>query len=394
WEEFYTELGTTGAGKTYTMLKIVGSLGVMVIAIKDLFVKLEELSFNGKHVVWISYLEVYNEALKDLLSPDKALIPREDKQKPCQLEKKAHARNLSTERGIVGVAYQQIHEGNDREGVLWENDIDPGYHPESLQGISQGRGGVVNGDEIYCVYLAIVSENKESRGLNDDSKERTLLALYTVILCNGSSNVLQFGDLPVPTAGPEEILVKVRAVALNPVDFKLRAGAFPHDKFPVVPGCDVCGVVEEVGEGVTKFKKGDEVYGNIQVVIAGRPKTSAGTLAQYTVVEQHLVAHKPNNLSGEEAASLPVALLTAQKAFDMVNFERGQSVFVVGGAGGVGRIAIQLAKHVYGASRIVSNASTGKLDFVKSLGADLVVDYTKQSYDQVPEKFDFVFDTI
>ncbi|KAH9328441.1 hypothetical protein KI387_000549 [Taxus chinensis] len=178
----------------------------------------------------------------------------------------------------------------------------------------------------------------------------------------GSSNVLQFGDLPVPTVGPEEILVKVHAAALNPVDFKLRADAFSHDKFPVV--------------------------------IAGRPKTSVGTLAQYTVVEQHLVAHKPNNLSSEEAASLPVALLTAQKAFDMVNFERGQSVFVVGGAGGIGSVAIQLAKHINGASRIVSNVSTGKLDFVKSLGADLVVDYTKQSYDQVPEKFDFVFDTI
>ncbi|KAH9328443.1 hypothetical protein KI387_000551, partial [Taxus chinensis] len=210
----------------------------------------------------------------------------------------------------------------------------------------------------------------------------------------GSSNVLQFGDLPVPTAGPEEILVKVRAAALNPLDFKLRAGVFPHNMFPVVPGCDVCGVVEEVGEGVTRFKKGDEVYGLIQLFKENRPMPSAGTVAQYTVVEQHLVAHKPSNLSSEEAASFPVVLLTAQEAFDMVNFKSGQSMFIVGGAGGIGSVAIQLAKHVYGASRIVSNASTGKLDFVKSLGADLVVDYTKQSYDQVPEKFDFVFDTI
>ncbi|KAH9328519.1 hypothetical protein KI387_000627, partial [Taxus chinensis] len=141
----------------------------------------------------------------------------------------------------------------------------------------------------------------------------------------GSSNVLQFGDLPVPTAGPEEILVKVRAAALNPLDFKLRAGVFPHNMFPVVPSCDVCGVVEEVGEGVTKFKKGDEVYGLIQLFKENRPMPSAGTVAQYTVVEQHLVAHKPSILSSEEAASFPVVLLTAQETFDMVNFKSGQS---------------------------------------------------------------------
>jgi len=106
------------------------------------------------------------------------------------------------------------------------------------------------------------------------------------------------------------------------------------------------------------------------------------------------VAPKPTNLSFEEAASLPLALLTAQQAFDIAKFEKGKSVFIVGGAGGVGSLAIQLARHVYGASRIVSTASTGKLDFVKSLGADLVIDYTKQSYDQISEKFDFVFDTV
>ena len=160
-----------------------------------------------------------------------------------------------------------------------------------------------------------------------------------------------------------------------------------------VPGCDAAGVVVEVGDGVSKFKIGDEVYSDIQSFTAGRPK-QLGTLAQYTVVEEHLVAPKPTTLSFEEAASLPLALLTAQQAFDIAKFEKGQSVFIVGGAGGVGSLAIQLAKHVYGASRIVSTASTGKLDFVKSLGADLVIDYTKQSYDQVSEKFDFVFDTV
>ncbi|XP_057866470.1 2-methylene-furan-3-one reductase isoform X2 [Cryptomeria japonica] len=211
----------------------------------------------------------------------------------------------------------------------------------------------------------------------------------------GSLDVLQFGDFPVPKPGPGQILVKVRAAALNPMDIKRRKGLFRNNDsdFPAVPGCDMCGVVEEVGEGVSKFKKGDEVYSDIQYFTSEKPK-DCGTLAQYTVVEEDLAAHKPKNLSFEEAASLPLALLTAQQAFDEVNFQKGWSVFIVGGAGGVGSLAIQLAKHVYGASRIVSTCSTGKVEFVKSLGADLAVDYTKQSYDQVDEKFDFVLDTI
>jgi len=213
----------------------------------------------------------------------------------------------------------------------------------------------------------------------------------------GSINVLQSGELPVPKPGPGQILVKIRAAALNPADFKIREGInkSAYSDFPTVPGCDAAGVVVEVGDGVSKFKSGDEIYADIFTAnfTASRPK-QWGTLAQYTVVEEYLVAQKPTNLSFEEAASLPVAILTAQQAFDIAKFEKGQSVFIVGGAGGVGSLAIQLAKHVYGASKIVSTASTGKLDFVKSLGADLVIDYTRQSYDQVSEKFDFVFDTI
>lgn len=211
----------------------------------------------------------------------------------------------------------------------------------------------------------------------------------------GSIEVLHFGDFPVPKPGLGQLLVRVRAAALNPADFKRRKGLLRNadSDFPTVPGCDMSGVVVEIGDGVSKFKAGDEIYSNIQNFAAGRPK-QCGTLAQYTVVEEFLVAPKPSNLSFEEAASLPLALQTAQQGFDTTNFEKGQSVFVVGGAGGVGSLAIQLAKNVHGASRIVSTASTGKLEFVKSLGADLVIDYTKQSYDQVSEKFDFVFDTI
>ncbi|XP_057866461.1 2-methylene-furan-3-one reductase [Cryptomeria japonica] len=209
----------------------------------------------------------------------------------------------------------------------------------------------------------------------------------------GSVDVLQFGEIPSPSAGPGQVLIEVRAAALNPVDFKLRRSRSGDTPFPVVPGADVAGVVAEVGQGVSKFKKGDEVYADVLKITEGVPR-QVGTLAEYTVAEEHLLALKPSNLSFEEAASLPLALQTALLAFDTVNFQKGQSVFIVGGAGGVGTLAIQLAKHVFEASRIVSTSSTGKVEFVRSLGADLVVDYTKQSYEQIDEKFDFVFDTI
>ncbi|GLJ46175.1 hypothetical protein SUGI_0972630 [Cryptomeria japonica] len=212
----------------------------------------------------------------------------------------------------------------------------------------------------------------------------------------GSLDVLQFGEVPDPSLGPGQVLIKIRAAALNPVDFKIRQyGIFrsADAPFPMVPGCDLAGVVADVGDGVSKFKKGDEVYGDIQDLTLGNPR-QVGTLAEFTVAEEHLLALKPGNLSFEEAASLPLALLTALDAFDTVGFQKGQSVFIVGGAGGVGTLAIQLAKHFFEASRIVSTSSAGKAEFVKSLGADMVVDYTKQSYEQIDEKFDFVFDTI
>ncbi|KAH9328544.1 hypothetical protein KI387_000652 [Taxus chinensis] len=203
---------------------------------------------------------------------------------------------------------------------------------------------------------------------------------------NGSVNVLQFGEFPLPNVGTGQLLIKVKAAALNPIDYKILNPRRTRRTLPAAPGCDVAGVVADVGGGASKFNKGDEVYGDIQDFTAGNLQ-QYGTLAQYTVAEEHLMALKPSNF-------LPLALLTALQSFDTVNFQKGQSVFIVGGAGGVGTLAIQLAKHVFEASRIVSTASTGKLDFVKSLGADLVVDYTQQSYDRVPEKFDFVFDTI
>lgn len=162
----------------------------------------------------------------------------------------------------------------------------------------------------------------------------------------------------------------------------------------VVPGCDMAGVVVARGSDVVKFHVGDEVYGNIQDFESKGQLKQLGTLAEFIVVEERLVAVKPKALSFEEAASLPLAIQTAIEGFRTADFKEGQSIFVVGGGGGVGTLVVQLAKHFYGSSYVVATASTPKLEFVRSLGADKVVDYTKIKYEEIQEKFDFVYDTI
>lgn len=211
----------------------------------------------------------------------------------------------------------------------------------------------------------------------------------------GPAEVLQCGEYPVPELGANQVLVRVRAAALNPLDFIRRNGLLKDfdSKFPAVPGCDMAGVIVDQGDDVTKFSKGDEVYGSIHNYTCGRPK-QCGTLAQYTAVEDSLIALKPGNMSFEQAASFSLALQTAQAAFDRINFQKGKTVVIVGGDGEVGSLAIQLAKFVYGASNIATTTSTPNINFVKRLGAHLVIDYTKETYDKIAEKFDFVFDTI
>ncbi|KAL3829593.1 hypothetical protein ACJIZ3_018395 [Penstemon smallii] len=209
----------------------------------------------------------------------------------------------------------------------------------------------------------------------------------------GPKEVLKLGDFPVPVPQPNQLLIRVHSAALNPIDFKLRQNPLALLDFPVVPGCDMAGTVIAKGQNVTKFKSGDEVYGNIQNFKLEKLK-QLGSLAQFIVVEDNLVAIKPKNVSFEEAASLPVAIQTAIEGFKVANFKEGGSIFIVGGAGGVGSLVVQLAKQFYKASLVTATTSTGKVDFVKSLGADKVVDYTKTCYEQVVEKYDLVYDTI
>lgn len=142
-----------------------------------------------------------------------------------------------------------------------------------------------------------------------------------------------------------------------------------------------------------KFKVGDEVYGDINENALEYPKV-IGSLAEYTTAEETVLAHKPKNLSFAEAASLPLAIETAYDGLERAGFSAGKSILVLGGAGGVGTHVIQLAKHVFGASKVAATSSTKKLELLSKLGADLPIDYTKENFEDLPEKFDVVYDTV
>ncbi|XVE83957.1 hypothetical protein DITRI_Ditri16bG0130500 [Diplodiscus trichospermus] len=211
-----------------------------------------------------------------------------------------------------------------------------------------------------------------------------------------SSDVLKLDpDFAVPQLNDDQVLVKVVAAGINPVDFKRMLGMIQatDSPLPIIPGYDVAGVVVKVGSQVKKFKEGDEVYGDINEKALDHPK-QFGTIAEYTAVEEKLLAFKPKNLSFVEAAGLPLAIETAHEGLERCEFSAGKSILVLGGAGGVGTMIIQLAKHVYGASKIAATSSTGKLDFLKSLGVDLPIDYTEQNFEDLPEKFDVVYDAV
>ncbi|MDB5084828.1 MAG: NADPH:quinone reductase [Bacilli bacterium] len=205
----------------------------------------------------------------------------------------------------------------------------------------------------------------------------------------GGKDQLKFGELPIPAVGPNDVLIKAYAAGVNPVDWKIREGylrGFLPYQFPLILGWDVAGVIAEVGEQVQGFHVGDEVF--------SRPATERnGTYAEYVSVDAALVARKPGNISFEEAASVPLTGLTAWEALhEIAKVSAGQRVLIHGGAGGVGIYAIQLAK-AFGAY-VAATASGANVEFVKSYGADQVIDYTKEAFETILSGYDVVFDTI
>jgi NADPH:quinone reductase-like Zn-dependent oxidoreductase len=182
----------------------------------------------------------------------------------------------------------------------------------------------------------------------------------------GGPEVLQLDDIPEPSAGAGQVVVQVKAAGVNPVDAKIRGGymaqALPFH-FPVILGWDAAGVVEEVGPAVTWFKPGDQVYGYIR-----RHHLEFGTYAELATAPEGFFAHMPSELSFVEAAALPLAALTAHQSFEALGLRGGESLFIGGGAGGVGHVAVQLA--TARGARVVATASERNHDFLRELGAE------------------------
>jgi NADPH:quinone reductase-like Zn-dependent oxidoreductase len=204
----------------------------------------------------------------------------------------------------------------------------------------------------------------------------------------GGPEVLKYEDVPRPEAKNDQLLVRVIAAGVNPVDGMIRSGMFASEKraFPIILGGDIAGVVEKVGSKIAKFKPGEPVFAYVSL-------DNSGGYAQYALTTERETASKPKSLTYVEAAAVPIVALTAWQALvDTAKLESGQTVLVHGGSGGVGSFAIQIAK-ARGA-KVIATASTANQDFLKQLGADVAIDYTKQKFEDIAKDVDVVLDSI
>jgi NADPH:quinone reductase-like Zn-dependent oxidoreductase len=202
----------------------------------------------------------------------------------------------------------------------------------------------------------------------------------------GGPEVLQYGDLPDPIAKPGEVVVDVAAASVNAADWKVRAGEYSRATFPLILGRDFSGTVAAAGTGVDDLKVGDAVFG---VLDAGRE----GAYAEKLAIKAAIIAKKPHALSHIAAAAVALIGLTAIRTIeDTLKLQRGETILIQGGAGGVASFAIQLAKHI--GARVITTTSAANLAYVRSLGADEVIDYNAEDFTRVISGCDAVFDTV
>ena len=205
----------------------------------------------------------------------------------------------------------------------------------------------------------------------------------------GGPEVLKYEDAPRPEPKEDQILVRVVAAGVNPVDGMIRSGMFAkHEKaaFPMILGGDIAGVVENAGNKITKFKAGDPVFAYLSL-------KNGGGYAEYALATEREAALKPKSLTYVEAAAVPIVALTAWQALvDTAKLSAGQTVLIHGGSGGVGTFAIQIARAR--AAKVIATASTANQDLLKELGADIAVDYTKQKFEDVAKDVDVVLDSV
>ena len=195
-------------------------------------------------------------------------------------------------------------------------------------------------------------------------------------------------DIPIPAIADDEVLVKVVAAAVNPLDNMIVRGEVklivPY-RFPLVMGNELSGVVEKVGSGVKGFQKGDRVY-------ARMPLDKIGAFAEYAAVRATALAKIPDYLSFEEAASVPLTALTAWQAYELMQVEKGKTIFISGGTGSVGAMAIPIAKSL--GLTVITNGSAENEERVLSLGADRFIDYRRENYADILTDVDYVLDTL
>ena len=207
----------------------------------------------------------------------------------------------------------------------------------------------------------------------------------------GGVEVIEINEVPKPAPAKNQVLIEVHAATINPFDYKLRRGymkdAMPLE-LPLTLGGNLSGVVTELGTEVTNFKIGDEVFGQSYAFGGG-----SGAIAEYAVASEENIALKPKNINHIEAGSLPLVGVSAIQALAQhINLTKEQKILIHGGAGGIGSIAIQLAKHI--GAYVATTVRSEDIEFVKSLGADEVIDYKSQDFSKILKDFDAVYDTI
>lgn len=208
-------------------------------------------------------------------------------------------------------------------------------------------------------------------------------------IINQYGTPVEITEVHPPNLLADSVLIEVHAASINPIDNLVRAGYMKDMMpipFPYIMGYDVSGVVLEVGDQVTKFKKGDDVF--------SRPNSmQAGTIAEYTMVKEEELALKPANITHQEAASVPLVGLTAWQALVAKgNLQKGQKVLIHAGSGGVGTLAIQMAKHL--GAEVATTTSAKNFELVKNLGADVVIDYKTQKFEEELSDYDLVLDML
>lgn len=204
----------------------------------------------------------------------------------------------------------------------------------------------------------------------------------------GTPDVLEIKNIPRPRPKAGQALVEIRAIAINPFDSKLRQGSTGIDvALPITPGADFAGVITEVAHGITNLKKGDEVFGSAIVLNGG-----SGAMAEYAVANEASMALKPARSSFEEAAASVLVGVSALQALDQLDLSNNKKILIHGGAGGIGSMAIQYAKHL--GAYVATTARAKDKDFVVKLGADEVIDYETQKFDEILKDYDAAYDTI